>query len=100
MTTLKELRMWHWRQVIKCRKAQRHNEQEAEKLLEGRNYLDDNEHQRLGRYKADAKSLGELADLHLSAVQVLNDSVPGVAEYDCIEADAIITKKGTSNEHL
>lgn len=65
--SLKALRMWHWRQV-------RHYRDLAD--------------------RADTLKLSSatdwhaLANLHLSAVQVLNDSVPGTAEQDCAEEDA------------
>jgi hypothetical protein len=35
-----------------------------------------------------AHDLKQKADLHLSAVQVLNDSLPGTAEQDCAQQDA------------
>lgn len=68
--TLKELRMWHWRQVTRLRGEQRFYEVQEDPALAAR-----------------AKRFGEMANLHLSAVQVLNDSVPGTAEQDCAEAD-------------
>lgn len=69
---LKELRMWHWRAFLYHRKQQRDKE-------------------RLELEHA-AKQQKELAHLHLSAVQVLNDSLPGTAEQDCAEQDATMHK--------
>lgn len=82
MTTLKELRMWHWRQVIANRKLQNSLAALAE---QPQIYC--------GNAAEVAEHHKQLADLHLSAVQVLNDSVPGVAEYDCIEEDARLAKE-------
>lgn len=60
--TLKELRMWHWLQVLHYRKVE--NAQEARR-----------------GYSKHCQSR-DMANMHLSAVQCLNDSLPGTAEND------------------
>lgn len=70
--TLKELRMWHWRRLLDQRNRQRYEESKPE-----------------ARDKAvRVQSARDACNLHLGAVQALNDHVPGTAEQDCEFADA------------
>lgn len=63
MKTLKELRIWHWLQFLRYRRIQRLHEQKhgVERANQAR----------------------DIAQLHLSAVEVLNDALPGTT----VEAD-------------
>jgi hypothetical protein len=67
-STLKELRMWHWREFLRYRRQERLQE-------ERRGYTEHCQSR-------------DIAYLHLAAVQVLNDCLPGTAEQDCAEQDA------------
>lgn len=69
-STLKDLRMWHWREFLHHRNLQRRYERSTH-----------------AHAVPQAQRHRDTANLHLSAVQVLNDSVPGTAERDCAEAD-------------
>lgn len=77
--TLKALRMWHWRQVLTNRAEQDKFEMLAEKLkhhpVKSRTFTE------------IATNTRMQANLHLSAVQVLNDVLPGTAEQDCAAED-------------
>lgn len=76
VSSLKELRMWHWRQFLYCRQVELHRAQPKFPILGATlEFLASHFHQE--------------ANLHLSAVQVLNDCLPGTAEQDCAEEDAI-----------
>jgi hypothetical protein len=77
--TLKALRMWHWQQM----KTHRAEQDRLERLVDQSTRA---HHKK--EYREEARQHRMLADLHLSAVQVLNDSVPGTAEQDCAEEDA------------
>jgi len=75
MKTLREIRMWHWRQVVNSRQLER--DHEAGLQAWGNVHYSTSS---IARHRADA-------DRHLRAVQTLNEFVTGVAEYDCMEAD-------------
>lgn len=74
--TLKALRMWHWREYLRVVAIQRR--------LEGAIAGDPEPYEQTRRNLALAR---DTANLHLSAVQVLNDSLPGTAEQDCAQED-------------
>jgi hypothetical protein len=74
--TLKALRMWHWRQMLVNRAEQIKFETLAINM--GSDYP-----AKRDTFTAIADHARQQANLHLSAVQVLNDSVPGTAEQDC-----------------
>ena len=67
--TLKELRVWHWRQVIKMRQyafsTERHERHPSDP-----------------RMRDKALSYHRHANLHLDAVKCLNALLPGTAEQD------------------
>ena len=71
MKTLKELRMWHWREFLRYRADQRIAED-----MKG--------------MKTSAAYARKHANHHLGAVQILNDHVSGTAERDCAEDDALV----------
>ncbi len=85
--TLKELRMWHWRQCLHARELERRYEVRAAEFVNAT--YSNRKNLQL------AKARKREADFHLSAVQALNDPVwsaygPGyfqTAEQDCYEAD-------------
>ncbi len=95
MMTLKELRMWHWRALMRARNQQRKHEAEADKLQMRGNVASMNERNRKTFFElAKRETLISLdyqkkADFHLGAVQALNDVVSGHAETDCYEADKV-----------
>ena len=64
---LKELRMWHWRQVIRYRQLQKIA---LNALHEG-----------------EAAAFKVRADRHVLACQALNNILPGTGEQDCAEVD-------------
>lgn len=73
---LKELRMYHWRQVVAFRAQERRKA----------------EHN-LAYGKAEGDSLEPYqrgAAIHMRACQALNDILPGSGEYDCAELDHAI----------
>jgi hypothetical protein len=87
--TLKELRMWHWRECLRHRKQERWNEEASERSSispQGKNLM-----------LNSAASRKLKADLHLSAVLALNNICVGTAEDDCAEADRIA--KGWPREY-
>jgi hypothetical protein len=61
---LRQLRMWHWQQALKATKTQR---------------------SKLGSKSSMTKAKNAWK-LHMGAVQLLNDLVPGTAEEDCNDA--------------
>lgn len=73
---LKELRMWHWRQVLDYRRAAR----EIEKSADQQTHV----HRRDSKLEV-AAAHNKLANFHIGCVQVLNDYLPGTAEQDCAE---------------
>jgi hypothetical protein len=75
MTTLREIRLFHWRQLMATRKLQRTND---EQMLKFPGH---------GELVQTAAKLKQLANDHLSAVQCLNDYCTGTAEQD--ESDGI-----------
>jgi hypothetical protein len=78
MVTLKALRMWHWRQLTEYRRMERNAER-------GTSLSPREQAQSVAYYKRHA-------DFHLGAVQALNDVVPGVAEYDCMDEDKALAE--------
>jgi hypothetical protein len=60
--SLRELRLWHWQKLCEVRFSQEHANSEARSRLQA------------------------IANIHLKAVQCLNDHVPGTAEYDDAKA--------------
>lgn len=72
--TLRELRMWHWKRALAARANERLNE----------HLLTDKANWALGfsiRHKIAVSRAR--ADMHIRAVQALNEVVPGTAEEDC-----------------
>lgn len=86
--TLKELRMWHWRQVI----AFRQNAANANKRANDKR-CSIHSHMNFCRLEIN---MNEMANTHMKAVQCLNDHVPGTAEADVFNdnARAEAVKKG------
>jgi hypothetical protein len=66
--TLAQLRMWHWRQYKHYGKLR--------DLAEARHGV------------ATPNQARDMANVHLGAVQLLNDLLPGTAEQDCSREDA------------
>lgn len=86
--TLRELRMWHWRKLLKHRKTENTYRVRASVAAVDRpGGLYDRKYTRL------ANTAKKEADFHLSAVQALNDAVWATcqgyptAEQDCAEWD-------------
>lgn len=74
--TLRELRMWHWRELLNERRLQNKFEERARSANPGYYFNTNNGH---------AKRHKQQASLHLGAVQALNDVLTGTAEQDCME---------------
>lgn len=73
--TLRELRMWHWKQCLDYRRCAKAIREAAEDKRCSR-------HTRAAKL-ADADSHDRIADHHMKAVQCLNDFLTGTAEQDC-----------------
>lgn len=72
--TLKELRMWHWEKALECSVAKRQMEGRMEEC---------NETESAVMYQYARQGW----NLHMGAVQALNDVLPGTAEQDCERRD-------------
>jgi cytochrome c peroxidase len=83
--TLRELRMWHWRECMKARVRQRTHEGRA--LSVSDNYAKDSYFYK--KHMRPAKVACKEADFHLGAVQTLNNALDfyTTAEQDCAEED-------------
>jgi hypothetical protein len=75
--TLKELRMWHWRQCLDYRRCANRIREAA---MDKRSSL----HTRRSKL-ADAEAHDVIANTHMKAVQCLNGHLPWTAEQDCAE---------------
>lgn len=81
--TLKELRMWHWKTLVRLRAQQNKHEQIAANWLVADKKLGYNNKAISARSLKTASNYQKQANFHMKAVQALNDVVPGTAEEDC-----------------
>jgi hypothetical protein len=74
LSSLRMLRLWHWRKAMSARRSENKHVAEAER------------YEAMGRVanfdRHRAGNDGRRADFHIKAVQLLNDVVPGTAEED------------------
>ena len=85
--TLKELRMWHWRQLMRFRNQENCHLDKAKAWMSAPMKLGYNPVVWAKREEKKAETYRKQANFHLGAVQVLNDSLPGTAENDCFEEE-------------
>lgn len=75
--TLKELRMWHWRQALDYQRCANELVQRGPKT------------RNTERFQV-ALNHARIADFHRQCVLCLNDHVPGTAEADCASEDEFL----------
>lgn len=78
--TLKELRMYHWDQVMSKRATANRTEARITDHCGSHNR---------SYFKRTAAAAHKVANFHLGAVQALNDFVEGTAEHDCNVRDGL-----------